>query len=81
MTAIHAKTERKRQDRSADCAKKHRRRDTTRRLRGLIRPVPTTCATTDATRDEKRLSSGRIQETFTSNGMPLGECRLKAFAF
>jgi hypothetical protein len=38
MTAIHAQTERKRQDRSARGAEKHRCRDRTRRFRGLIRP-------------------------------------------
>ena len=58
-------------------SEKHRRRDRTRRLRGLIRSVPAACATADAGRGEKRLSRGRIQAIFTSVGRPLGECRLK----
>ena len=40
MTAIHAQTERKLQERFARCAEKHHRRARTRRLRGLIRSVP-----------------------------------------
>ena len=80
MTAIHVQTERKRQDRSARCAEKHRRRDRTRRLRGLIRSVPAACATADAGRGEKRLSRGRIQAIFTSVGRPLGECRIFCIA-
>jgi hypothetical protein len=48
MTAIHAQTERKRQDRSARCAEKHRCRDRTRRFRGLIRSVSAACATAGA---------------------------------
>jgi hypothetical protein len=59
MTAIHAQTERKRQDRSVRCAEKHRRRARTRRLRGLIRPVPAACATEDTGWGEKCLSSGQ----------------------
>ena len=77
MTAIHAQTERRRQDRSARCAEKHRRRDRTRRLRGLIRPLSAACATAGVAQGEKRLSSGRIQAIFTPSGTPLGECRFK----
>ena len=79
MTAIHAQTERKRQDRSVRCAEKHRRRARTRRLRGLIRPVPAACATEDTGWGEKCLSSGQNQAIFTSASMPLGQCRLKTF--
>ena len=75
MTAIHAQTERKRQDRSARRAEKRRRPDTTRRLRRPIRPDPAVCVTAGAARGGKSLSSGRIQAIFTSDGMPLGECR------
>ena len=76
MTAIHAQTERKRQDRSVRCAEKHRRRAKTRRLRCLIRPVSAACATEDTGWGEKCLSSGQNQTLFTSASMPLGECRL-----
>ena len=77
MTAIHAQTERKRQDRSARCAEKHRRRGRTRRLRGPICPAPQACAFADAAQGKKCLSSGRIQAIFALEGMPLGECRLE----
>ena len=76
MTAIHAQTERKRQDRSAHSAEKHRRRAKTPQGRCLIRLVPGVCATSDAGWGEKCLSSGQNQATFTSGTMPLGECRV-----
>jgi hypothetical protein len=76
MTAIQAPTERKRQDGSARCAEKHRRRDTTRRLRGPICPAPQACAFADTSRGEIRLSSCRIQAIFTSDAMALEDCRL-----
>jgi hypothetical protein len=76
MTAIQVQTERKRQDRSARCAEKRRCRARTRRLRGLIRPVPAACATADNAQGEKCLSSGQNQVILTSDSMPLGECRL-----
>ena len=75
MTAIHAQTERKRQERSARRAEKHRRRSRTVPRRGLIRPVFAACATTADAQGEKRLSGGRIQAIFTSDGTTLGECR------
>ena len=74
MIAIHAQTERKRQDRSARCAEKHRRRARKQRLRGLIRPVSAACATAGAAQGGKRLSSGRFLPIFMSDGIPLGEC-------
>ena len=76
MTAIHVQTERKRQDRSARCAEKHRLRGRTRQSRCLICPAPEACTVADAAQDKKRLSSGRIKAIFTSVGMTLGECRL-----
>ena len=76
MTAIRTQTERKRQDRSIHCAEKHRPWARTQRLPGLIRPVTAACATPDAARGEKRLSSGRFLPIFISDGTPLGECRL-----
>ena len=77
VTAIHAQTERKRQDKSVRCAEKHRRRAKTGRPRGPIRPVPTARATADAGRGAKRLSSARIQAFSASECIPLGECREK----
>jgi hypothetical protein len=75
MTAIRAQTERKRQDRSARCAEKHRRRARTRRLRGLIRPVPAPRPVAGDTQGGKYLYSDWIQAIFTSAATPLGECR------
>lgn len=77
LTATHAQTERKRQDRSARCAEKHRRRARKQRLRGLIRPVSAACATAGAAQGGERLSSGRFLPIFMSDGTPLGECRMK----
>ena len=62
MTAIHAQTERKRQDRSARCAEKHHRRARTRRLRGLIRSVPAAGPAAGPTQDGKCLSILRVTE-------------------
>ena len=76
VTAIQAKTERKRQDKSARCAEKHRRRAGMLRVYGPIRPTSGVCATTDPARGGKRLTSWRSQAIFTSEGRPLGECRL-----
>jgi hypothetical protein len=59
MTAIHAQTERKRQDRFVRHAEKRRRLARTQRLHGLIHPVPAACATADAGWGEKCLSSGQ----------------------
>jgi uncharacterized protein (DUF2141 family) len=80
MTAIHAQTERKRQDGSVRRAEKHHRRARTRRFRGLIRAVSAACATTAAAQGGKRLSGGRIQAIFASDSRPLGECREKEHA-
>lgn len=76
LTAIHVQTEQKQQDRSARCDEKHRCRDGTRRVRGLVRPVSVACATADAAQDEKRLSSRRILAILASEGTSLGERRL-----
>lgn len=75
MIAIHEQNERKRQDRFARCAEKHRRRATTQRLPGSIRPVPDACATAAATRGEKRLFSMENQAILPTAGTPLVECR------
>ena len=76
MTAIHAQTEQKRQDRSVRCAEKHRPRANTQRLPGLICSVPADCATEDAGWGKKSLSGGQNQAIFTSASMPLRECRV-----
>jgi hypothetical protein len=47
VTAIRAKTERKRQDKSARYAEKRRRRAGMLRVYGSIRPTTGVCATTD----------------------------------
>jgi len=76
VTAIQTKTERKRQDTSARCAEKRRRRAGMLRVYGPIRPTSGVCATTDAARGGKRLISWRSQAILTSEGGQLGECRL-----
>lgn len=78
MTAIHAQTERKRQDRSARFAEKHRCWARAWQVRGPSRPVPAACATEGAARGEKCLSSRQTQAILASAGRPLGECRLRA---
>ena len=77
MTAIQAETERNRLDRSARCAEKRRRRAGMLRVCGPIRPTWEVRATTDASWGGKRLIRWRSQAIFTSEGRPLGECRLK----
>ena len=76
MTAIQAETERNRLNRSARCAEKHRRRAGMLRVCGPIRPTSDVLATTDAARGGKRLIRWRSQAILTSEGTPLGECRL-----
>jgi hypothetical protein len=46
------------------------------RVYGPIRPTSGACATTVAARGGKRLISWRSQAILTSEGTPLGECRL-----
>jgi hypothetical protein len=77
MTAIHAQTERKRQDRFVRHAEKRRRRAVTLRVRGPIRKARGVCANTDTAQGEKRLFNWQIQANVTSSGRPLGECRFK----
>ena len=77
MTTIRTQTERKRQDRSVRCAEKHRRRAGMLRVYGPICPTSGDCATTDDARGGKRLISWRSQAILTSEGRPLGECRLR----
>ncbi len=76
MTATHAQLEGKRQDKSARCDEKHHRRDTTRRLRGLMGPIPAACVTAHGAQGKKRLFYSRNQAIFTTDCRPLGECQL-----
>src|SRR3546814_5529911 len=76
MTTIHAESERKRQDRSVYRAEKRLCRARMLRVRGLIHPTSTVCATTDTARSEKRLNSEQNQAILKSSGGPLGECRI-----
>ena len=76
VTAIRAQTQRKRLDRSAHRAEKRRCREKTLRVRGPIRPAPGVCATADTAQGEKRLFNWQNQAILTSDGRPLGECRI-----
>ena len=75
VIAIHAQTERKRQEKSVRRAEKHRLRAKTRRFCRLIRPVPAAHATAGAARGAKCLSSARNPAILASDRGPLGECR------
>ncbi len=75
VTAFHAQTERKRQDRSARCAEKHHRRARTRWLQRRICPVPRACAPADTARGQKLLASEQTQAILTSDGGPLSRHR------
>ncbi len=77
ITAIQAKTERKRQDKSARCAEKRRGRTRILRVNGLIRPTPGAFATASTARRAKRLLNWQNAANLTSGGRPLGEFRIK----
>jgi hypothetical protein len=77
VTAYQTKTQRKRQDRSAHRAEKRRCRAEMMRAHGPIRTTVGVCATVDAARGRKYLISWRNQANLTSDGRPLGECRVK----
>lgn len=72
MTIIDAQTERTRLDRSARCAEKRRGRARTRRLRGLVRPVPGACTTEDAGRGENPSPAGRFTRSSCQTACRLG---------
>ena len=76
VTAIWAKTQRKRLDRSVRRAEEQGRRASTARIRGGFRPNPGVFATADTARGEKRLIVGQRLATVQSDGRPLGECRV-----
>jgi hypothetical protein len=48
------------------------------RVHGPIRSTSGVCATTDAAQGEKRLFNWQNQVILTSDGKPLGECRMIA---
>lgn len=77
MTAIRTQTERKRHYRSIRYAEELGYRARMTMVRGPIRPAPGVFATTVSAQGNKHLSSGQNQAIFTSDRMPLGECRLK----
>jgi hypothetical protein len=65
----------KRQDKSVRRAEKRRRQARMPRVRGLIRPTASVCATADVARGEKHLFEGKIQANLLASRRPLGECR------
>jgi hypothetical protein len=73
MTAVHAQTERKRQDWSARCAEKYHRQDRSAQLCVLIRHVSAVRSIKAAAQGEERLSSVHNQAIVTLYDRPLGE--------
>ena len=80
MTAIGAKTQRKRLDRSAHRAEKRRCRARMLRVHSMIRRAPSVWATTDTAQGEKCLFNRQNQAILMTDGSPRGECRLKSVA-
>ena len=78
VTAILTAAERKRQDRSVHRAEERRRRAKMMRVCGPTCPHSSVWAHASAVQAPKRLINKRKLAILTSNGMPLGECRLKA---
>lgn len=60
MIATHAKTKRRWLDRPGGCTEEHRRPDSKRMLRVLIRPVPEACKTAGAAQPERDLRIWQI---------------------
>ena len=79
VTAILTATERKRQDRSVHRAEERRRRAKMMRVCGPTCPHSSVWAHASAVQAPKRLINKRKLAILTSNGMPLGECRLKTY--
>ncbi len=77
VTAIGAKTQRKRLDRSAHRAEKRRCRVRMLRVHSMIRRAPSAWATTDTAQGEKCLFNRQNQAILMTDGSPLGECRLE----
>ena len=76
VTAILTAAERKRQDRSVHRAEERRRRAKMMRVCGPTCPHSSVWAHASAVQAPKRLINKRKLAILTSNGMPLGECRL-----
>jgi len=76
VTAIRAKTQRKRLDRSARRAEKRRCRARMLRVHSMIRRAPSVWATTDTAQGEKCLFNRQNQAILTTHSSPLGECRI-----
>ena len=81
VTAILTAAERKRQDRSVHRAEERRRRAKMMRVCGPTCPHSSVWAHASAVQAPKRLINKRKLAILTSNGMPLGECRLIYLAF
>ena len=77
VTAILTAAERKRQDRSVHRAEERRRRAKMMRVCGPTCPHSSVWAHASAVQAPKRLINKRKLAILTSNGMPLGECRIK----
>ena len=77
VTAIGAKTQRKRLDRSAHRAEKRRCRARMLRVHSMIRRAPSVWATTDTAQGEKCLFNQQNQAILMTDGSPLGECRIR----
>ena len=77
VTAFHAQTERKRQDRSARCAEKHHRRARPRWLQRRICPVPRACAPADTARGQKLLASEQTQASTSTADHLVGIARAR----
>ena len=72
VTAIQTQTQRKRRDWPVRRTEKRRCREKTLPVRGPIHPDPGVCATADAARGEKRLSSGQNQAILRQTAGHLG---------
>jgi hypothetical protein len=77
VTAFLTETERKRQDRSVQRAEERRCRARMMRVCSPTCPHSNVLAHANAAQGPKRLISKRTQVILASNGMPLGECRLR----
>jgi cobalamin biosynthesis protein CobD/CbiB len=77
VTAILTETERKRQDSSVHRAEERRCKARMMRVCGPTCTQSSVLTHASAAQGAKRWISRRNQATLTSNGMPLGECRIR----
>ena len=80
VTAIRAKTQRKKLDRSAHRAEKRRCPARMLRVHRMIRRATSVWATTDTAQGEKCLFNRQNQAMFTSDGRRLGEYQYRGYA-